>query len=307
MATYLVTGGCGFIGSHLVEALLEQQHKVRVLDNLTSGKVSNLPKGVDVINSDITDVEAVKEAFVGVDGCFHLAAIASVQQCLSDWVGTHRVNQSATINIFNAAYHANQKQPVPVVYTSSAAVYGMNSNVPLAETFITQPITSYGVDKLGCELHAGIARQIYNVPTIGLRLFNVYGPKQDPHSPYSGVISIFFNKILEGDEVVIYGDGNQTRDFIYVKDVARCFIQAMQHPNKHNQIYNVCTGKSVSINELALNICKVLKRKVPIKYQSKKSGDIYISQGDPTLASAELGFQASIPIEVGLEGMIGNH
>ena len=197
MALYLITGGCGFIGSHLAEDLLAQGHSVRVIDNLSTGKISNLPASrvptdCELVIGDITDKARLEQCFDGVDYCFHLAAIASVQLSNEDWAGTHQVNLTGSINVFDAA----RMRQVPVVYASSAAVYGDNAESPLTESAVLRPLTAYGADKLGSELHARVASFVHSVPTTGLRFFNVYGPRQDSSSPYSGVISIFAEKSI---------------------------------------------------------------------------------------------------------------
>ena len=227
MAFWLVTGGCGFIGSHLVDALLARGDKVRVLDDLSTGRRSNLPDGVEVVVGDVADAKTVAQAMAGVDGCFHLAAVASVQRGNEDWLGTHRVNLTGTIAVFDAARTCNRKGPVPVVYASSAAVYGDNPNMPLDESAATAPLSAYGADKLGCELHGRVAWQVHKVPSTGFRFFNVYGPRQDPKSPYSGVIAIFADKVAENRQITVNGDGGQVRDFVYVADVVRHLVAAM--------------------------------------------------------------------------------
>ena len=235
MAFWLVTGGCGFIGSHLVDALLARGDKVRVLDDLSTGRRSNLPGGVEVMVGDVADASAVARAMAGVDGCFHLAAVASVQRGNEDWLGTHRVNLTGTIAVFDAARTCNRKGPVPVVYASSAAVYGDNPDMPLSESAATAPLSAYGADKLGCELHGRVAWQVHKVPSTGFRFFNVYGPRQDPKSPYSGVIAIFADKVAENREITVNGDGGQVRDFVYVADVVRHLVAAMDDKARGQQ------------------------------------------------------------------------
>jgi UDP-glucose 4-epimerase len=174
---YLVTGGCGFIGSHLADSLVADGHGVRILDDLSTGKRENAPAGAEIIIGDVADAATVTAAGAGVDGIFHLAAIASVQKSNDDWAGTHRVNLTGKINVFDAAREAAGGNPVPVVYVSSAAVYGDNPDVPLSEEAETRPLTAYGADKLGCELHARVAHQVHKVPVAGIRFFNIYGPR----------------------------------------------------------------------------------------------------------------------------------
>ena len=195
MATYLVTGGCGFIGSHLCSALRGAGHRVRVLDDLSTGVAANLAPGADLVRGDVADAGLVRRAMDGAAGCFHLAAIASVERGTRDWLGTHRVNLSGAVAVLEAAARLGG---VPVVYASSAAVYGDCEALPLAEDAPTRPLSAYGADKLGCEQHARVAGVVHGVPTLGLRFFNVFGPRQDPGSPYSGVISIFCERLSRG-------------------------------------------------------------------------------------------------------------
>ena len=200
MARFLVTGGCGFIGSHLVDRLLAEGAQVVVLDDLSTGRKENLAPGAELIIGDIRDRNSVRDAMTGVDGCFHLAAIASVEKAREAWSDTHAVNLAGTVTIFDAARHASSKGPVPVVYASSAAVYGNPGDDwkgRISEEAPTVPLSAYGADKLGCELHGRVAWTVHGVPTVGFRFFNVYGPRQDPASPYSGVISIFANRVAK--------------------------------------------------------------------------------------------------------------
>ena len=305
MSLYLVTGGCGFIGSHLVEELLAQGHRVRIVDNLSTGKLGNLPverasNRCQVIIGDVTDKQTVVDAFRDVDYCFHLAAIASVQLSNEDWAGTHRANLTASINVFDAARH----QRAPVVYASSAAVYGDNAETPLKEAATLRPLTAYGADKLGSELHARVASLVHSVPTTGLRFFNVYGPRQDASSPYSGVISIFSSKVEAHQPLVIYGDGEQVRDFIYVRDVVRYLLAAMQNVSITPAAYNVCTGRSITVNQLARTIMSVAGQRVQIQYQPSRKGDIRVSVGSPRLAESRLGLRAEESLASGLKKLM---
>ncbi|MGH7209981.1 MAG: NAD-dependent epimerase/dehydratase family protein, partial [Acetobacteraceae bacterium] len=214
MSRYLVTGGCGFIGSHLCDALLAHGHAVRVLDDLSTGRRENLPPAAELIVGDVGDAALAAHALDGVSGCFHLAAIASIERGVQDWPGTHRVNLSATVGLLDAI----RRLPAPVAFVcaSSAAVYGDCDRLPLDEDAPARPLSAYGADKLGCELHARVAAHVFAVPTVGLRFFNVYGPRQDPRSPYSGVISIFCDRLRRGAPIDLFGDGEQTRDFVFV-------------------------------------------------------------------------------------------
>ena len=300
MARYLVTGGCGFIGSHLADALVADGHEVRILDDLSTGRRENAPDSATIIVGDVSVAATVQAAADGVDGIFHLAAIASVQKSNEDWAGTHRVNLTGAINIFDAARTASDGGPVPVVYVSSAAVYGDNPDVPLSEEAETCPLTAYGADKMGCELHARVAHQVHKVPVAGIRFFNIYGPRQDPSSPYSGVISIFTDRIGAQQGITIFGDGEQTRDFVYVGDAVRFLRAAMDDAKTVPEVYNVCTGRQISVNRLAQVIGDIAGCPPSITYQEARPGDIRHSAGNPAKARDRLGIVAETPIEDGL-------
>jgi len=300
MAKYLVTGGCGFIGSHLTESLLNDGHEVIILDNLSTGKIENHFTPAELIVGDIQGGEVVKNCMKDVDGCFHLAAIASVQKSNEDWAGTHGSNLTGCINVFNAA----KERRTPVVYASSAAVYGNNIDVPLTEESTTKPITAYGADKLGCELHARVASIVHQVPTTGLRFFNVYGPRQDPSSPYSGVISIFHERIKNNKDITIFGDGEQTRDFVYVGDIVRFLRSSMENSSDSANVYNACTGKRTTINQLAKIIMRLTDRQSTIYYQPARSGDIFTSIGDPRKAAKTLGVSTENSVYEGLDYLL---
>jgi UDP-glucose 4-epimerase len=306
MALYLITGGAGFIGSHLADALLARGDRVRVLDNLSTGKRENLDPRAELIVGDVADAAAVNAAMEGVDGCFHLAAVASVELGNRDWLGTHRTNLTGAITIFDAARRAQPGLTVPVVYASSAAVYGDNPDLPLHETDATRPMSAYGADKLGCELHGRVAAHVHGVRTAGCRFFNVYGPRQDPASPYSGVISIFFNRIGKGQGITIFGDGGQTRDFIYVADVVDALLRAMERDTPGASVFNVCTGRATSLVELAGAIGRVFGRTPEIAFAEARVGDIRESLGNPAMARDLLGFSAKFEIEEGL-GLMAKH
>lgn len=297
---FLVTGGCGFIGSHLCDALISLGHKVRVLDDLSTGDVENLPELAELVLGDVTDPGIVKGAMQDMDGCFHLAAIASVERSNADWCGTHRINQQGTVNILNAARTCN-KEPVPVIYASSAAVYGDNATLPLDETCAPRPISAYGADKLGSELHARVAWINHKVPTVGLRFFNVYGPRQNPSSPYSGVISIFIDRVLKDQPLLVYGDGKQTRDFIYVADVVEHLLAAMFESKAGACVYNVCTGQSTSIIQLAKILSMVAGAEINIKFKEARMGDIATSLGDPNKAKSRFAITKRIGLGEGLQ------
>ena len=303
MTTYLVTGGAGFIGSHLCEALIARGETVRVLDDLSTGKRGNLPRDVELIEGDAADERLMHRAVEGVAGCFHLAAIASVERGVTDWLGTHRTNLTATITLFDAIRRSSAK--IPVVYASSAAVYGDVATVPITEGSDCRPLSAYGADKYACELHARVASHVHAIPTVGLRFFNVYGPRQDPASPYSGVISIFCDKIRRGEPIRIFGDGLQTRDFVYAADVVTTLLCAMRLRPDDAPVFNVCTGIPTSVLDLAHVIAYLLGTSPDIEYAVPRTGEIRHSTGSSARARAALTLPEPKPLRDGLATVLG--
>ncbi len=302
LAQYLVTGGAGFIGSHLVDALMAHGHGVNVLDDFSTGRIGNLPADCVVQCGDVADPAAVHRAMQGVAGCFHLAAVASVARANEDWLGTHRTNLTGTITVLD---EARQSGGLPVVYASSAAVYGDLAEVA-HEGMAPSPLTAYGADKLGSELHARVASRVHGVPTMGLRFFNVYGPRQDPASPYSGVISIFADAIRAGRRVRIDGDGGQTRDFVYVADVVSHLVAAMEklQGDERFGVFNVCTGQETSVLELAALLARQCGRPHVLDYGPARPGDIRRSVGSNARAAAALGVKARSGLPDGLRSTL---
>ena len=300
MATFLVTGGCGFIGSHLCEALVARRDCVRVLDDLSTGAIENLPAGLELYRGSVAEPELVRSAMEDVAGCFHLAAIASVERSTQDWFGSHRTNLSGTVAVFDSSRKMARSRPIPIVYASSAAVYGDCQELPLKEDMPVRPRSAYGADKYGCELHARVAAEVYGVPTVGLRLFNVYGPRQDPASPYSGVISIFCDRIRRGLPLNVFGDGSQTRDFVFIEDVVRAFIAAMDQLHDGANVFNVCTGQSTSVLELANLVGELCGSEPQILFQPSRSAEIPHSLGDGRLLSRRLALSTSVTLRSGL-------
>ncbi len=301
MARYLVTGGAGFIGSHLVARLIAEGHDVQVLDDMSTGKSENLPPRARLIIGDVADPKAALAAMTGASGCFHLAAIASVQRGNEDWLGTHRTNLSGTIAILDAARRCGR---IPVVYASSAAVYGDNASMPLDEPALTRPLSAYGADKLGCEMHAQVGALVHGIPTTGFRFFNVYGPRQDPHSPYSGVISIFADRMLAQQPVTVFGDGLQTRDFIYVGDVVDHLLAAMGQPGQAARVFNACTGRATTLLRLIKVLGDLTQFTPRISYAAARPSDIRHSLGAPDLCIRELGTSAKTRLSRGLEATL---
>ena len=297
---YLVTGGGGFIGSHLCDALLARGERVRVLDDLSTGKRDNVPNGAELLVGDVADPAAVRDATAGIQGCFHLAAIASVARGMEDWLGTHRANLTGTITVLDAL----RGRDVPVVYASSAAVYGDCRVRPIPEDAPLRPLSAYGADKLGCELHARVATHVHGIPTAGLRFFNVYGPRQDPSSPYSGVISIFCERLRAGRSIQIYGDGGQTRDFVYVADVVAALLAAMDARPGGAPVLNVCTGHATSVRALAETIGAVLGHEPEVEHGPSRPGDIRESVGDNAKLRQSLGVAPSTALDDGLAQVV---
>ena len=295
---YLVTGGAGFIGSHLCEALLARGDSVGVLDDLSTGSRTNLPPGIPLIEADVADPDAVRNAIGRADGIFHLAAIASVQRGVTDWLGTNRANLTGTITLLDAIRRAGSR--IPMVYASSAAVYGDCPTVPISEDAPCRPLSAYGADKYACELHARVAGHVHGIPTTGLRFFNVYGPRQDPASPYSGVISIFCRHAAQGTPIDIFGDGGQTRDFIFVADVVAALLAAMRQAATDAPVFNVCTGVPTSVLDLARTITELAGKVPDIRHRPPRPGDIRDSLGRPDRARLALGLGEPVALRAGL-------
>ena len=305
MALYVVTGGAGFIGSHLVDALLAANHDVRVIDDLSTGVRDNLDPRAELVVGDAADAALVRTALDGAAGCYHLAAVASVARANEDWLGTNRSNLTATITVLDAARHVGR---IPVVYASSAAVYGNQQDGLIAETAAPAPLSAYGADKLASELHARVGFGVHGVPTTGFRFFNVYGPRQDPASPYSGVISIFAAHIAAGHTITINGDGLQTRDFIYVADIVRHLLAGMERLRitPGATVFNACTGRALSVLALARTLGDVAGRSPRIAFGPPRPGDVRSSLGDPTLAIQSLGVTAETVLAAGLSRTLAN-
>lgn len=300
LPTYLITGGAGFIGSHLADTLLAQGHRVRVLDDFSTGRIENLDPRCEVLRGDVADPGAVRRALQGTAGCFHLAAIASVVRANEEWLATHRVNLGGTITVLDAARALGG---VPVVYASSAAVYGNVGGVA-HEGLAPLPLTAYGADKLGSEQHARVAGLVHGVPTFGLRFFNVYGPRQDPASPYSGVISIYARWAGEGAPILVHGDGRQSRDFIFVSDVVAHLVAAMRKleaaSGEISPVVNVCTAHETSVLDLAATLGALVRQAPSLIHHPARAGDIRRSVGSPARAIEALGVRARVPLQQGL-------
>lgn len=299
MARYLVTGGAGFIGSHLVRALVVDGHQVRIFDNLTTGNLQQLPRadGVEFSFGDVRSLPALLTAMNGVDVVLHQAALISVASSFSDPLAYQENNVLGTANVLEAARLAGIKR---VVVASSAAVYGNLPGLPKAEDSPTHPASPYALSKLTNEHYCQLYAEAFGLETACLRYFNVFGPLQLPSSPYSGVISIACHKLLRGETFVIYGDGEQTRDFVFVEDVARAAILASQRPGLGGDVFNVASGESVTINRLIGAIADELGVAPRLEHAQPRPGDVLHSRADVSRAKAVLGFEPRCSLESGL-------
>jgi UDP-glucose 4-epimerase len=297
----LVTGGAGFIGSHLVDALLEDGCDVGVVDNLSTGKRANLAHVKDRIRfceGDIRDLETMKKMAQGCSAVFHQAAVVSVPQTVEDPVGSSAVNDMGTWMGLEAALLQNVKR---VVLASSCAVYGDDPEIPKHEKTRLKPQSPYAVQKLTNELHARLYADLYGLETVCLRYFNVFGPRQDPSSPYSGVISIFMTRAVEKTAPIIHGDGLQYRDFIFVKDVVRANLLAATVDNAGGEVFNIGTGRFVRVGQLWEIISELAGVDLPPVFEKKRSGDIIASVADIQKAGMLLGFKPFYQFEQGLK------
>ena len=301
----LVTGGAGFIGSHLTQALVQAGHHVRVLDNLSTGSLDNLTDvPVEFIQGDVADWAVVKTAVSGCDLVFHQAALVSVPQSLQNPKLNHDSNVTGTFHVFEAARQAGVSR---VVYASSAAVYGNLPGLPKKETNPLAPMTPYAMAKRTAELLAAVYQASYGMEMIGLRYMNVFGPRQNPSSPYSGVLSIFCRNVLAGDPVVLHGDGEQTRDFVYVADVVKAnLLAASATPAALGAapVFNIGRGRQTSLNQIVDMLGHITGRAIVKQHQPARAGDIKHSVADISLATSRLGYAPNTTIADGLKSTL---
>jgi len=298
---YLVTGGAGFIGSNTVDELVRRGHNVVVMDDLSSGKAQNLDgvKGkVELLRHSITDLDRVHEACRGVEYVIHLAARTSVPRSVKDPIETNRVNVDGTLNVLVAARDANVKR---VVFASSSSIYGETPTLPKSEKMAPSPISPYGVSKLVGEIYGQVFQRTYGLEFVAMRYFNVFGPRQDPGSQYSGVLSLFNAAILEGIQPTVYGDGEQSRDFTYVRNVVEANLLACETKQAAGLAFNVGTGGRYTLNHTLALLEKVTGRTAKAKYVSPREGDIRDSQADITQARDVLGYDPRVGFEEGLK------
>jgi nucleoside-diphosphate-sugar epimerase len=299
MASYLVTGGAGFIGSHLAEELLRRGQRVRVVDSLITGKRRNLDHlgGVEFIEGDLAEPDVAVRAVAGMNYVLHQAAIPSVPRSVKDPVTSNRANIDASLNVLVAARDAGVKR---LVYAGSSSAYGNTPTLPKREDMPPNPLSPYALQKLVAEQYCQLFTRLYGLETVTIRYFNVFGPRQDPGSPYSGVISLFSTALLERRQPVIYGDGQQTRDFTYVANVVDGVLRACEAPQASGEVINVATGGRISLNDLLKTMNRIVGTSIDAIYREPRHGDVRDSQADISKAGRLLGYAPSVALEDGL-------
>ena len=303
MSNYLVTGGAGFIGSHLCEELVRRGHTVRVADSLITGKRSNLDhiSNVEFLEGDLADVAFAQRAAAGMDYVLHQAAIPSVPRSVKDPITSNRANVDATVNILVAARDAGVKR---LVFAASSSAYGNTPTLPKHEDMPTNPLSPYALQKVVGEQYLQMFTRLYGLETVSIRYFNVFGPRQDPSSPYSGVISVFATALLENRSPAIYGDGEQTRDFTYVANVVDGVLRACEAPNASGEVINVATGGRISLNDLFRKMRGIAGATVEPTHVETRAGDVRDSQADISKAQRLLGYAPTVTFEQGLANTV---
>jgi nucleoside-diphosphate-sugar epimerase len=297
---YLVTGGAGFIGSNMVDELVRRGHDVVVLDDLSAGKEENLsrvrPK-IDFRVGSITDLAEVQSACKGADYVIHLAARTSVPRSVKDPLETNRINIEGTLNVLVAARDAKVRR---FVYAASSSAYGETPTLPKIETMHPEPISPYGVSKYVGELYAQVFGRVYGLENASIRYFNVFGPRQDPTSQYSGVLARFMLALLQDEQPIVYGDGEQSRDFTYIDNVVDQTLRACEADGASGLVFNGGTGAHITLNQVLKTIEKITGKKVTARYDPPRNGDIRDSQADISLARKVLGYEPRVLFEEGL-------
>jgi nucleoside-diphosphate-sugar epimerase len=300
MESFLVTGGAGFIGSHIVQTLLQQNKRVRVLDNFSTGKKENLDGfqgDLEILEGDIRDLEMVRRAVQKIDIIFHEAAFVSNPKSMLEPKTCYDINVGGTENLLEEARHSGVKR---IVVASSAAVYGESEAMPLTEDTPLLPLSPYAVSKHIAEIFAGMYTRSFGVEVTALRYFNVFGPRQAPNSEYAAAIPIFIHRLLNNETITIYGDGGQTRDLVFVQDIVRANLRAADHPGAAGHVFNICTGMETSVQMLVDTLRRAFPGSHEPIYAPPRAGDIYRSMGNPQRAKEELNFQPQTSLEEGL-------
>lgn len=297
MASCLVTGGAGFIGSHLSAALLARGHTVRIVDDLSTGLIGNVPPDAEFVRGDLTDPDTAHAAVRGCEFVLHQAAVASVPLSISRPRVSHDANLSATFNVLLAARDAGVRR---VVFAASSAAYGDDPVLPKVETMPADPRSPYALQKYAGEEYCRLFHRLYGLETVATRYFNVFGPRQSPTSPYSGVLSLFIKAALSGSPATIYGDGGQTRDFVYIDNVVDGVLRSMDAADAAGQVINLATGSAVSLNEAWATLGEIVGPLPPPVYESARVGDIRHSLADITSAATLLGYRPHVPFGEGL-------
>jgi UDP-glucose 4-epimerase len=301
MSSYLVTGGAGFIGSHIVDALLAEGHRVRVLDNFATGKRENIAHVLDwikLVEGDVRDLEAVRRAVDGAEYVLHQAALPSVPRSIKDPLTTHKVNATGTLNVLIAARDAGVKR---VVYASSSSVYGDAPELPKREDMTPRPKSPYAVSKLAGEHYCRAFWEAYGLETVCLRYFNVFGPRQDPNSQYAAVIPRFISALLNGGEICIYGDGRQTRDFTYAGNVVRANLLAAVAPGAAGAVCNVACGRQTSLLELVSLLAELTGKRPEPVFEPARPGDVRDSLADLGNTAIRVGYAVTTSLRQGLK------
>lgn len=302
MANVLVTGGAGFIGSHLVAALLKQGDFVRVLDNFSTGKKENLEgMKVEIIEGDIRNRSLVAQAMKGIEIVFHEAAFVSVPLSMDDPISCFDINQRGTEIVLESARESGVKR---VVLASSAAVYGDSTEIPLKEETKLFPMSPYAVSKRVTEIYAELYTRSFGLEVVALRYFNVFGPRQRPDSMYAAAVPIFTRNLVDKKQIVIYGDGEQTRDLVFVDDIVKANLLVSQHADAPGQVFNVSSGVEITVNQLITTLMKNFPDALPAKYEPARAGDIFRSLGDPSKSQKMLGFNVSTSLDEGLRAVV---
>ena len=306
MARYLVTGGAGFIGSHLVDELLSRGESVRIADDFSTGRRENLPaqRPFELVEGDLADADVAARAVAGCEYVIHQAAIPSVPRSIEQPISSHRANVEATLQVLAAAREAGVRR---VVFAGSSSVYGNAPALPKREDMPTLPLSPYALQKLISEQYCQLFTRLYGLETVTTRYFNVFGPRQQPGSPYSGVISLFIDAMSEGRAPVIYGDGQQTRDFTYVGDVVAGVLRACDAPKAAGEVINLAAGGRISLLDLLASLQRVLGTTVTPSFGPSREGDVRDSQADITKARQLLGFEARVPFDEGLRRTVAWH